>query len=102
MTMTTPLSTTVDVVLVREKGKIVSALNARDGAPVSWIQRIIDGQCPECGASHGLGPNERHRLPRVDRGDRWEFIAPCGHAVLGIKKGSDLAKQYGLIEGTTQ
>jgi len=64
-----------------------------------YLERIGAGLCFECGKPYGVAPQERHLLPRVEREDRWEFLAPCGHAVLGIKKGSQLAKTYGLTEG---
>lgn len=56
-----------------------------------YLERIGAGLCFECGKPYGVAPQERHLLPRADRGDRWEFLA-----VLGIKKGSQLAKTYGL------
>ena len=62
-------------------------------APVkadSYLERIAAGLCFVCSKPYGVAPQDRHLLPRVERGDRWEFLAPCGHAVLGVKKGSQL------------
>lgn len=61
-----------------------------------YYERIKNGLCPACRAPYGVAPGERHRLPRIARGDGWEFVAPCGHSILGIRKGSPLAKLYGL------
>lgn len=72
---------------------------AKSSAPDGYLGRVAAGLCFECAKPYGVAPQERHLLPRVDHGDRCEFLAPCGHAVLGIKKGSQLAKTYGLTEG---
>ena len=93
------MKTSSDVQIARGKnGQITSIVDAETGEPVPYLQRLIDGQCPKCGQGHGHGPNERYLLPRVGRGDSWDFVAPCGHAVLGIKKDSPLAEEYGLTE----
>lgn len=64
---------------------------------MSYYEAIRDRCCPECGVSHGLEAQERQRLPKIDHGNRWDFIAPCGHVVMSIRKGSPLAKSYGLL-----
>ncbi len=66
------------------------------GSRTSYLERVAAGLCPDCAQPFGVVPQERHTLPRIDRGDHWEFLAPCGHAVLGIKKGSTLAARHGL------
>lgn len=73
-------------------------LGAPHPAKTGYLDRVAAGLCPECGKPLGVGPQERHLLPRVDRGSGWEFIAPCGHVALGIKKGSQVAKSYGLTD----
>ena len=72
------------------------AITASPQAGCSYVERIAAGLCPDCAKPYGLLPNERHRLPRIDCGDRWEFLAPCGHPVFGIAKGGLLAKRYGF------